>query len=94
MSRDVWVTLTWRCLIHVTACVMMTSSCSEPLGGYEEPSMAERAHYAGAILYGHVTATYPSPHGPTAYTVSADVYCSLKGPRLPASVNITDAGIT
>jgi hypothetical protein len=81
----------WLTVVHVTALVAMTSACSEPLGGYVEPSVDEKVRYANVVLYGRAVATYPGDES-TTYTVTMHVYCTLRGPRLPVSVNVSEAG--
>jgi len=78
-------------LLLIIYFLTLSDSCSYPEGG-RPPTTIEAINWSYLILYGKVLQTYPHHFYDTAYTAKMEVYCILRGERVPRIVNITNAG--
>jgi len=68
-----------------------TNSCSYP-EGWKPPTIIQQINLSDQVLFGKVLDTYPHQYYDSAYTANMEVYCIVKGRRVPENVNITNAG--
>ena len=67
--------------------------CSPPVGDYTEPTLEERVDMSELVFYGVPLAHYRAERlGKDAYTAKMNIFCVLKGPKMPLEFNVTGAG--
>lgn len=84
-------------VIFVVTIVTLVSGCSEPEGGYVEPTPADKVFYSTNVVVGTVTELIPDPiyrdmYGNSTYGATVRVRCSYKGGVLGDSITVGGAG--
>jgi len=84
-------------LITLLACLgRRTGACDLPIG-YTRPTTVQKVLRATYVLYGRVQRTFRDPQfddvgSADVYTAQMEVYCTLKGPKVAKTFNISQAG--
>lgn len=84
-------------ITYILGALTVVYGCSEPEGGYQEPTPADNVYYSKHVAVGEVTdLVHPDPmfgdmYGST-YGAMVNVQCTYKGGPLPARIQIGGAG--
>jgi len=84
--------------ILLSVLVALARGCSEPEGGYVDPTPEQIVHYAPIVAVGRVTEIItPDPmfgdmYGSAVYGARVTVHCTYKGDGVPGNITIGGAG--
>jgi len=87
-----------KVLTTLVAMVTLVYGCSEPEGGFVEPTPADNVFYADHVVVGTVTEIMPvdpilgDTYGNSTYGARVMVRCTYKGGVLGDSITIGSAG--